>query len=788
MDEPFYIRKIAVLGAGVMGGQIAAHCANAGFPTYLFDLSSREGMANDIVNQAIQRLKKLKPSPLATPEIADVIIACNYDDDIEKLTHCDLIIEAIGENLNWKMDLYEKVTPYLSSNAILVSNTSGLSINQLAQVLPESLQSRFCGVHFFNPPRYMQLVELIPAASTSEQLLNHLESWLTSFLGKDVICAKDTPNFIANRIGVFSLLSVMHQASIYGLGFDEVDALTGELIGRPKSATFRTMDVVGLDTLRHVVQTMDQQLTDDPWHSYFQLPDWLTTMINKGYLGQKSGQGIYRKQGKIIEVYDLKLGNYRPAKAYISPAIKEIMNIAEPNERLNALRTSEDHQAKFLVECFRGLFHYCAYHVKTIAYNVRDIDLAMRWGFGWKQGPFEIWELGDVKTIKEWLNEAIDTGQTLASAPLPSWLKGLVHFYVEDGAYSPITNKYQPRSQLPVYRRQVVLSRLANETDNIPNVVFENPGVKLWHLRDDITVISFKTKGNIVDKMVIDGLHQSIDIAEQLSQGLIIHQENPVNFSLGADLSYVKKLLDEKETNLISSMIDDFQRVAMRLKYSSIPTVAALRGRALGGGCELMMHCDKIVAAFESYPGLVEMGVGLLPAGGGLKELAKRAAMQASHIDLMSFVQPSFDKVAKAYVTSSAPDALKAGFLQQSDLWVMNRDEVLYTALNTIKAMYAANYIPPVPPKFRVAGREGKARLQMAIVNYLEGGFISKHDSVIAEQIAHVLCGGDVNQGTLVDESWMLKLEKESFMNLLNTTKTQERIKHILDTGKPLRN
>jgi 3-hydroxyacyl-CoA dehydrogenase len=787
MSEPFRIRKVAVLGAGVMGAQIAAHCVNAGIETLLYDMAGKD-KPNALVDKAISHLGKLKPSPLAYPQLASCLQAKNYDENLADLLECDLVIEAIAERLDWKESLYKKISPYLNDHAILVSNTSGLSINTLCSVLPQSRHEQFCGVHFFNPPRYMHLAELIPAKSTSKKLLNQLETWLTSYLGKGVVIAKDTPNFVANRIGVFSLLITMHHAELLGLGLDEVDALTGGLLGRPKSATFRTMDVVGLDTMKHVVETMQEHLSQDPWHPLFKLPNWLEKMIAEGRLGQKTGEGIYRKQGKVIEVFDYQTGNYRTAEGRVSPELLSLMKEKDPAKRMVALADSHDKQAKFLVACYRDLFHYCAFHLDSIAHNVRDVDLAMRWGFGWQQGPFETWQYSGVMTMISLIDKNMAVDKLASQAKLPNWLNGDTVFYTKEGAFSPSTNGYAPRSDLPVYRRQFYPATLPGETGLKLEVLFENGGVALSRFKEDIAILSFKSKANTVNQEVLDGIEIAIDKAFQECQGVIVYQHNPDNFSSGADLRAVQALVQQKNIAGVDAMISQFQQQMMRIKYSPIPVVAALRGRALGGGCELMLHCGGVVAAFESYPGLVEVGAGLIPAGGGCKEMAMRAAQKAEQADLMTFIQPYFQQIAMATVAGSASDGVMRGYLRESDSWVMNSDEVLYAALAKVQSMLAANYTAPLKQTFKVAGREGHAKLMAGLTNWLAGGFISQHDYAIASQIGYVMCGGDVYQGELVDEDWLLKLERQAFVSLVETPLTQARIAHLLDSGKPLRN
>ncbi|MBA2655891.1 MAG: 3-hydroxyacyl-CoA dehydrogenase/enoyl-CoA hydratase family protein [Tatlockia sp.] len=788
MQQSFHIKKVAVLGAGVMGAQIAAHCVNAGIETLLFDLAAPQGDADALVSKAIANLAKLKPSPLATAETVSLLQAKNYEHNLNELVQCELIIEAIAERLDWKEELYKRIAPYTAESSILVSNTSGLSINSLSSVLPENLRRNFCGVHFFNPPRYMHLAELIPAKTTTSELLDYLESWLTSTLGKGVVRAKDTPNFIANRIGVFSILASIHHAEALGLGLDEVDALTGPLIGRPKSATFRTMDVVGLDTMQHVVNTMDEQLINDPWHAMFKLPAWLNELIKIGSLGQKSGQGIYRKNGKTIEVLDLKTKTYRPAKGELSDELKKIMKIPNHAERMQLLSQSKDKQAKFLSACFRDLLHYCAYHLEDIAHSVREVDLAIRWGFGWRQGPFETWQSSGFAEIKTMIEQGIATNESLNDAELPTWLEQISEFYSEQGAYSPKENSLTPSSQLAVYQRQFFPDRVLKETVRSTPTLFENEAVHLWHLKDEVAVLNFKSKANTIGQAVLDGMEQALDLAESKCQGLIIYQQDASNFSSGADLRSVATLIQAGKLAAVDSMISQFQRAVLKVKYSTLPVIAALRGRALGGGCELMMHCDGVVAAFESYPGLVEVGVGLLPAGGGCKEFAMRAAAKAQNADLMLFISPYFQQIATAFVAGSAPESLEKGYLCAKDYWVMHADEVLYAALARIKSTQAANYQPALKSRFKVAGREGHARLQAGLINWLEGGFISQHDYLIANHIAQIICGGEVNQNELVDENWILKLEKQAFMELAATPLTQARIAHLLETGKPLRN
>ncbi|HEY6894132.1 MAG TPA: 3-hydroxyacyl-CoA dehydrogenase family protein, partial [Rhodanobacteraceae bacterium] len=455
-SAPLRVRKAAVLGAGVMGAQIAAHLVNADVETILFDLAAKDGDKNGIVTKAIQNLGKLSPTPLGEKSRAAAIVPANYDENLEWLKDCDLVIEAIAERLDWKLDLYKKIAPYLSDKAVVASNTSGLSINALAEALPKPLRPRFSGIHFFNPPRYMHLVELIPDRETDPGILASLEAFLTTTLGKGVVRAKDTPNFIGNRIGVFSILATMHHTAAFGLGFDVVDALTGPAIGRPKSATYRTADVVGLDTMAHVVKTMADTLPDDPWHRYFKAPDWLAALIEKGALGQKTGAGVYRKAGKDILVLDPAKRDYRPSHQETSAAVAAILAIKNPAEKFAQLRASSDPQAQFLWAMFRDLFHYTAYHLADIADTARDVDFAIRWGYGWKLGPFETWQAASWQDVAKWIAEDIAAGKAMSDAPLPAWVTdGRRGVHSAAGSFSPKSGKDEPRSSAAVYRRQL---------------------------------------------------------------------------------------------------------------------------------------------------------------------------------------------------------------------------------------------------------------------------------------------------------------------------------------------
>ena len=799
----FPIRQVAVLGAGVMGAQIAAHLVNVRVPVVLFDLPAQTGPASGIALGAVEKLKKLKPAPLALAAEAGRIRAANYADDLALLGQCDLVIEAIAERMDWKRELYARIAEHVAPHAILASNTSGLSIDALAQALPEALRPRFCGVHFFNPPRYMALLELIPTAGTQPEVLDTLESFATTFLGKSVLRAKDTPNFIANRVGVAGMLATIKEAETFGLPYDVVDDLTGKKLGRASSGTFRTADVVGLDTMAHVIKTLQDNLADDPFFPSYATPPVVAGLIAQGALGQKSGAGFYKKEGKAILRLDPATASYVPAGGKADELVARILKKA-PAERLKLLRESKNPQAQFLWALLRDGFHYAAVHLGDIAETARDVDFALRWGFGHQQGPFELWQQAGWAQVAAWVQDDIEAGKALSRAPLPAWVttgpvaeRGGVH--QPEGSWSPAAAAFVPPRDLPVYARQAFPETVAG-SGAAPALksgteVFRNEELRVWTLDGEVLIASITAKLHLISPTVVSGLMQAVEIAERQYQGLVIWSPDEM-FSAGANLEALMPVFMKHGSKGIDPEEKKLQDLMLRLRYAQVPVVAAIRGIALGGGCELLVHCAKRVAAMESYIGLVEVGVGLLPGAGGLTYIARRAAERALALhgsvgpgtDLLPFLKTGFEAAAMAKVGTSALESRELGYLLDSDIIVPHKDELLFVASQQVRALASAGYRPPVAQPFPAAGRSVLATIRGQLANLRDGGMISAHDQHIATLIAEVLCGGDVDPGSLVTEAYLMSLERQRFCALLDQPKTQERIMGMLSTGKPVRN
>ncbi|MFT4268696.1 MAG: 3-hydroxyacyl-CoA dehydrogenase/enoyl-CoA hydratase family protein [Xenophilus sp.] len=796
----FNVKKVAVLGAGVMGAQIAAHLVNVRVPVVLFDLPAKEGPKSGIVLKAIDNLKKLKPAPLGVPEDAELIQPANYEEHLALLGECDLVIEAIAERMDWKLDLYKKIAPHVAPHAILASNTSGLSITKLSEAVPESLRPRFCGIHFFNPPRYMTLVELIPTPSTGPKVLDDLETFAITALGKGVVRAKDTPNFIANRIGIAGLLATMKEVEKFGLAFDVVDDLTGKRLGRASSGTFRTADVVGLDTMAHVIKTLQDNLSEatDPFYPNFATPPVLAKLIELGHLGQKTRAGFYRKAGRDILRFDLDQGEYVPAGEKADEVYGRMLK-KPAGQRLKLLRESEGPQGQFLWAILRDGFHYAALHLADIAESARDIDLAMRWGFGMKQGPFELWQEAGWKQVAQWIQEDIDAGKALARAPLPKWVfegpvaeAGGVH--TPEGSWSAAEQRFVSARRLPVMARQLfpetVRGSGAKTAEESGTTISDEGDVRVWTLDGEVLIASIHSKMNAISPDVAEALGEAVSLAEREYKGLVIWSPDD-KFSVGADLQAMLPAFVVAGVGAIEGAEKALQDVMLRVRYANVPVVAAVRGMALGGGCELAVYSSRRVAAMESYIGLVEVGVGLVPGAGGLTYIARRAAENAqasTGTDLLPFLTEGFTAAAMAKVGTSALESRKLGYLVEGDVIVPNKDELLHVAIQQARAMQDAGWRPPLKRAFRVAGRSGAATIRGQLVNMRDGGFISAHDFHIAGLIANVVTGGDVDAGTLVTEDYLMGLERQAFCALVQHPKTQERIMGMLSTGKPLRN
>ena len=796
----FQVKKVAVLGAGVMGAQIAAHLVNVKVPVVLFDLPAKEGPKNGIVTRAVEGLKKLKPSPLGVADDAALIGQANYEEHLEQLRDCDLIIEAIAERMDWKLDLYKKIAPFVSPNAIVASNTSGLSITKLSEALPENIKPRFCGIHFFNPPRYMTLVELINTPTTAPEVLDQLEAFVTSGLGKGVVRAHDTPNFVANRVGIAGMLATMKEVENFGLTFDVVDDLTGKKLGRASSGTFRTADVVGLDTMTHVIKTLQDNLSleTDPFYESFGTPAVLQKLLDLGNLGQKTKAGFYKKVGRDVLRFDLEGEEYVPGGQKADEVYGRMLK-KPAAERLKLLRNAEGAQGQFLWAILRNSFHYAAVHLATIADNARDIDQAMRWGFGMKQGPFELWQEAGWLEVAKMIQEDIAAGKALSKAPLPEWVfKGPVAeaggVHTAQGSWSASQGKFIPRRQLPVYERQHFPEALLGETlpdyKTAGKTLHEDDAIRLWTLDDEVVIASIKTKMHAISPDVAEGLAMAVDIAEKDYQAVVVWSGDEP-FSAGADLQAMLPAFMIAGVSAIEGAEQELQNTMLRLRYANVPVVSAIRGLALGGGCELAVHSARRVVHMESYIGLVEVGVGLVPGAGGLTYIARRAAenmQQSTSKDVLPFLTEGFSAAAMAKVGTSALESRKLGYLLESDIIVPHKDELLFVALNEAKAMARGGWRAPHKRLFPVAGRSGIATIKAQLVNMRDGGFISAHDFHIASLIAGVVCGGDVDAGALVSEEYLMAMERKAFCSLIEHPKTQERILGMLSTGKPVRN
>lgn len=790
------IRKAAVLGSGVMGSAIAAHLANAGIPTLLLDMpapESKEGEAsrarNSIAEEGLKKALKASPAAFGHKDRASMVSVGNFEDDLDKLAGVDWVVEAVVERMDVKKSLFAKVAQHLGPNALLTTNTSGLSVCEMAEGLPIDLKSRFFGTHFFNPPRYMYLLELIPTPTTDPAVLKEFSIFAEDSLGKGVVAAKDTPNFIANRIGIFSVFYTMKAMEKHGLTPDVADALSGRALGRPKSATFRTADLVGLDILSHVAKTQYDGAPDDERRDVFLSPDWLSEMLEKGLLGQKSGAGFYKKAvvdgEKEIQTIDLSTLEYGPKTKAKFPILGDLKNVADPGMRIAKLVSAKGVAGEFAWDLISQCLLYAANRLPEISDDIAGIDRGMRWGFGWDLGPFETWDaLGVKKTVERMLAEGMDVPKAvkaLADSETPS-------FYSADGKGKTQWNlAAKVREVLPERRKVVILSDLKKSA----KIFFSNHEATLLDIGDRVACLEFHSKMNSIGGGILGAIRKAVAEAGNGYDALVVGNQGE-NFSVGANL--MQLLFEALEGNIyeIDAMIRAFQGATMALKYSPIPVVGAPFGRVLGGGAEVCLHCHGIQASHETYIGLVEFGVGLIPAGGGTKELLVRA-MKANgegiDADRLPFMRKVFETIGTAKVSMSAREAFDLGFFRSGDGVTMNRDHLIRDAKQAALSLLETGWQPlHGREKVKALGRDGFANVKMILLNMKEAGQISEHDALVAEKLGWILCGGEIDQGTEIDEDYLLDLERRAFVELIVQPKTIQRIQHILQTGKPLRN
>ncbi len=775
-------RTAAVLGAGVMGSQIAAHLANIGLTVYLLDIAAAEDNKNAIVEASWKKALKLKPPILFTEKTARHITLGNFDEHLASLAEVDWIIEAVIENLAIKQELMAKVAKVVRQDTIISTNTSGLPVHQIAQGLPKSLRNNFLGTHFFNPPRYLKLLELIPTPDTDPKVLDRLKWFGRLHLGKGVVVAKDTPNFIANRIGIYATMLGIKAFLEEGYTIEEIDTLTGTLVGRPKSATFRTADLVGLDTLVYVAKNLYPAVPEDESRDIFRVPSLLEKLVETGKLGAKAGQGFYKKvAGEILSLNPETL-NYEPAKPLNLGNLKAIQKLELP-ERLRALYQDSSRAGKFFRKMILSILSYSAYRIPEITDNVAELDRAMGWGFGWELGPFQIWDALGFKTV-------ITDLQT-ADIPLAAWVETMIKhhqvegFYKQDTVYTP-SQGYIPLN-LPEDEIDLKLIKSSKK-----NILWQNEEAALLDLGDGVVLYDFRSKGNTLSFKVMEGFTEVLDILEtQDYRGMVIGNNNS-NFCAGVNLAEMGTLAQSGDLDSVSDLISQFQNTLQRIHYFAKPIVAAVQGLALGGGCELVMACPQVVAAAESYIGLVELSVGLIPGAGGIMRMAAWAAETAATEtpnQIQPFLQKAFETIGMAKVSNSAYEAQEVGFLAPTARIVINSDRRLYVAKQEVIRLDLEGYAPiPHRDGVKVLGLPARAALEHAAYVFQQGGYISEYDRFLAKNLAYVISGGELSAPSLVSEDYLLQLEKQRFLPLLKQPKTQERIAHVLKTKKPLRN
>ena len=796
------INKVAVLGSGIMGSRIACHFAGIGVQVLLLDLPPKElneaekkkgqsldsgQVKNRIVTEALASAIKSSPSPIFTKDVLKNITTGNFEDNMKDIASCDWIIEVVVERLDIKKLIYQQVEKFRKPGTLVTSNTSGIPIHLMAEERSDDFKKHFCGTHFFNPPRYLRLLEIIPTEFTDKEVVDFLMHYGDLFLGKTTVLCKDTPAFIANRIGVFSIMSVFHIMDHLGLNIDEIEALTGPIIGRPKSATFRTADVVGIDTLVKVAIGVKESCPSDEAKDTFVIPSWLQKMVDNNWLGDKTGQGFFKKTKdatgqKEILTLDLKTFEYRPRQKPKFATIETAKPIDDLKRRLKALSKGTDKAGEFYRQFHYKLFSYISHRIPEISDELYRIDDAMKAGFGWEIGAFETWDVLGVKETAEAMKAA---GYEAALWVNDFIAEGNNSFYkVENGKrlyYDVSTKKYLP---LPGGNSFIILSDLTEK------VVWKNSACSLYDMGDDVVGLSWNTKMGSIGSEVLEALNKSIAIAEEKYKGLVVANE-AAQFSAGANIAMMFMMAAEQEYDELDMAVRLFQNTTMRVRYSSIPVVAAPHGLALGGGCEICLHADKVQAAAETYIGLVEVGVGLIPAGGGTKEFALRASDAIQHNEPETIpLQNRFITIGTAKVSTSAFEAYDLGILRKGlDEVSMNQSRRIAEAKKSVIDIFDNGYTTPVQRSdIKILGRSGLGMLYAGINGMFRGNYISEYDVKIAKKLAYVMCGGDLSEATLVNEQYLLNLEREAFLSLCGEKKTLERLQSVLKTGKPVRN
>ncbi|TPD67200.1 3-hydroxyacyl-CoA dehydrogenase/enoyl-CoA hydratase family protein [Flavobacterium microcysteis] len=792
------IKKVAVIGSGIMGSGIACHFANIGVEVLLLDIVPRElteaeqkkGLTleskvvrNRVVNEHLANALKSKPSPIYNIKFADRITTGNTTDDLSKIADADWIIEVVVERLDIKKQVFEQIEKYRKPGTLITSNTSGIPIHFMSEGRSEDFQKHFCGTHFFNPARYLKLFEIIPGPKTSTEVLDFLNNYGQQFLGKTSVIAKDTPAFIGNRIGIFGIMSLFHQVKELGLTIEEVDKLTGPVIGRPKSATFRTVDVVGLDTLVHVANGLYEGVPNDEAHELFKLPEFISKMMENKWLGSKTGQGFYKKVDKDILSLDLDTLEYRAPKKASFATLELTKTIDKPIDRFKVLVKGTDKAGEFYRKNFSGMFAYVANRVPEITEDFYKIDDAMKAGFGWENGPFEIWDaIGVEKGIELMKAE----GYEPAAWVTDMLASGNKSFYtIKDGTSYFYDRASKSQKKVPGQDAFIILNNIRESKK-----VWSNSGAVIHDLGDGILNLEFQSKMNTIGGDVLQGINKAIDLAEKEYNGLVIGNQG-ANFSVGANIGMIFMMAVEQEYDELNMAIKLFQDTMMRVRYSGVPVIVAPHGMTLGGGCEMSMHADKVVAAAETYIGLVEFGVGVIPGGGGSKEMALRASDLFRKNDVeLNVLQEYFLTVAMAKVSTSAYEAYDLGILQHGkDVVVVNKDRQIAEAKKHALIMAEAGYTQPVKRKdVKVLGKQALGMFLVGTDSMEAGHYISEHDKKIANKLAYVMAGGDLSEPTLVTEQYLLDIEREAFLSLCTERKTLERIQYMLTKGKPLRN